>query len=360
MYTIPDLSRHFHPVLAARELRQKPVRVLLGGRPYVLFRDQAGKAAALFDRCPHRFAPLSEGHVRPDGRLACPYHGWHFDGEGKGCNPHQPALAKCDAQSLQTVERYGYVWMAARETAPGDFPSMDWEGYELAGSFTTLFEAPLHVALANFSEDEHLPHVHTRLGWDERGASEVTFEAESYEDRSEVLYKGPQRPSPLIRFLLVKPGDTFHNQWVTRFDPLRHLYSFHWTDRETGDARPLRLRTMIFQLPETAETTRFHVFLFVSLKAPRLRFLMPVIKRAAVALGRHEINDDAALVKMVAGTPYEMKGMRLDKFDKPVIHNNKLLRTLYFGEAAGATDAQPQGQASAASKPAPGPRAVAS
>ena len=94
METTPDVTRYFHPVLAAKKLGGKPVRVLIAGRAYVLFRDRAGRAAALVDTCPHRFSPLSRGRVRSDGRLACPYHGWHFDAEGKGCNPSQPTLAK--------------------------------------------------------------------------------------------------------------------------------------------------------------------------------------------------------------------------------------------------------------------------
>lgn len=347
METMPDLTRFFHPVMASSALKGKPVPVRIAGRGYVLFRDREGQPAALLDRCAHRFAPLSRGRVRADGRLACPYHGWHYDAAGRGCNPQQRALAKCDVPSFQVVERHGYLWMAAREAPPGEFPTMEWEGYELAGSFTALFEAPIHVALANFSEDEHLPYVHTRLGWDERGLSEVTFEADNYDDRTEVRYTGPQRPSLLLRSLLVNSGDTFHNHWVTRFDPLRHLYSFHWTDRETGEMRPLRMRTMIFQTPETERTTRFHVFLFLSLRDSGLRFLLPVIKRAAVWLGRHEVEDDRRLTRMMADAPPEMKGMRLDKYDKPVIHNHRLLRTVYFGEAAGR--GQPSGAAVAES-----------
>ena len=53
------------------------------------------------------------------------------------------------------VERHGYLWLADRGTPEAALPALLWEGFELAGSFTQLFEAPLHVALDNFSEDEH-------------------------------------------------------------------------------------------------------------------------------------------------------------------------------------------------------------
>jgi len=35
--------------------------------PVVLFRDETGKPRALFDRCPHRFAPLSLGKLCDGG-----------------------------------------------------------------------------------------------------------------------------------------------------------------------------------------------------------------------------------------------------------------------------------------------------
>lgn len=332
MNSMPEVTRYFHPVLASKKLRRAPVRVELAGHAYVLFRDGAGQPAALVDRCPHRFAPLSQGRVRADGRLACGYHGWNFDVTGDGRSPSQPSLTKCGVRSFQIIERFGYLWMADRETPLANFPSMEWEGYEYAGAFDTIFEAPIHVSLANFSEDEHFPYVHTRLGWNDRALEEIHFEADNYDDRSEVRYRGPQRPSPYLKFLLVRPGDVFYNEWVTRFDPLRALFSFKWEDRQTGKVRPLKLKIMIYMTPETAMTTRFHVFLFVRLDAPRLRFLMPVARRAAMLMGWHEVRDDAAFARHLAHTPYDMKGMRLDKFDKPVIHNNKLLRTIYLAE----------------------------
>lgn len=64
-----------------RALGKKPMRVVADSIPLVLFRDGAGKAHALHDRCPHRHAPLSSGRV-VEGRIECPYHGWQFSGRG--------------------------------------------------------------------------------------------------------------------------------------------------------------------------------------------------------------------------------------------------------------------------------------
>ncbi len=332
MQNAPDVTRFFHPVLPARKLKGEPARVVLNGQAYALFRDSTGRPAALLDRCAHRFAPLSAGRVRPDGRLACPYHGWHFDAEGRGCSPSQPSLIKCDVPSLRAVERHGYVWLAGRDVPLSSLPEMEWEGYELGGSFEYLFEAPLHVSMSNFTEDEHTPFVHTRLGWDEAHAGEIEFEASNFEDRTEVMYRAPQRPSPYIKVMGLKAGDIFQNSWVSRFDPVRTLYTISWSDKKTGRERPVTLRVVIHMNPETERTSRFHVFIFLKTESRLFRRMMPLVRRAAKALTWYEVDDDARFISHVADTPYEMKGMRLGKFDKPVIHNLKLLRSLYYGE----------------------------
>jgi len=57
--------------------------------PVVLYRKADGHVAALQDRCPHRFAPLSMGKIVHGDALQCPYHGLEFNAAG-ACvlNPH--------------------------------------------------------------------------------------------------------------------------------------------------------------------------------------------------------------------------------------------------------------------------------
>ncbi|MCP3139229.1 Rieske 2Fe-2S domain-containing protein [Pyxidicoccus xibeiensis] len=337
MEPTPDVIRHFHPVLPARALGKQPVRVEVAGRAYALFRDASGRPAALADACPHRFAPLSKGKVRADGRLQCPYHGWRFDAEGKGVNPSQPELKHCDARSFQVAEHHGYLWLAERSTPLSALPDMEAEGYVYGGHFSTLFEAPLHVSLDNFSEDEHTPYVHTRLGWDDPRADQVQYEARTLEDRTEVRYRAPQRAAPLIKLLGVRDGDFFENQWVTRFDPVRSQYTVSWTS-PSGKARPFITRANIFFVPETVRTTRLVVFSFLRTEVPSMRPLLPLAAKAAVALTWWEVRDDSRFIPTVADTPYSHKGMRLDKYDKPLVHQRKLMERIYYRVGA---EAQP-------------------
>ena len=57
-----------------------PIR--LGGKPYVLFRDEQGHLGLIGRHCPHRGADLCYGRLEDNG-LRCPFHGWHFDRTGQ-------------------------------------------------------------------------------------------------------------------------------------------------------------------------------------------------------------------------------------------------------------------------------------
>jgi hypothetical protein len=57
-----------------------------------------------------------------------------------------------------------------------------------------------------------------------------------------------------------------------------------------------------------------------------------MLRKLAVALSWYEIRDDARFIPTVADTPADLRGMRLGKYDKPLIHNHKLLEQLYWGE----------------------------
>ena len=104
----------WYAAASAAELADRPLARTLLEQRLVLYRGPDGRAAALRDRCPHRFAPLSMGRVTPQG-IACPYHGMTFGADGR-CRrvPGQeavPSAARVDA--FPVLEAYGlvFVWM---------------------------------------------------------------------------------------------------------------------------------------------------------------------------------------------------------------------------------------------------------
>jgi phenylpropionate dioxygenase-like ring-hydroxylating dioxygenase large terminal subunit len=114
------MSDHWQAVALSRDVREKPLRVLLEGAPVVLFRAN-GKLAALQDRCPHRHAELSKGRIC-DGALECPYHGWRFDTEGTcvAIPGHLGDLPRARVPRYLTHEREGAIFVTKGK--PADLP----------------------------------------------------------------------------------------------------------------------------------------------------------------------------------------------------------------------------------------------
>jgi vanillate O-demethylase monooxygenase subunit len=89
--------------------------------PMVLFRDSAGRPAALLDRCPHRLLPLSKGTLRGDA-VECGYHGLTFDCSGRCVRaPGQeriPPAAR--VPSYAVAEHLGMIWVWPGDAALAD------------------------------------------------------------------------------------------------------------------------------------------------------------------------------------------------------------------------------------------------
>jgi len=97
------------------------------GEPIVIYRKSDDTIAALEDRCPHRFAPLSMGKVLPGDRLQCPYHGLEFDAAG-ACvlNPHGakniPSRAKVKTFPIVEKHKAAWIWMGDKPADPAKIP----------------------------------------------------------------------------------------------------------------------------------------------------------------------------------------------------------------------------------------------
>ena len=73
----------------AEELDNGLLARTIMNQPMVIYRDADGKVGALEDRCCHRGAPLTHGHVSEMG-LQCGYHGLTFDTTGQMCRYSRP------------------------------------------------------------------------------------------------------------------------------------------------------------------------------------------------------------------------------------------------------------------------------
>lgn len=140
-------------------------------QPIALFRDADGKAYAMRDRCPHRFAPLSLGTVL-DGSLQCPYHGLRFDGDGQCVhNPHgNGAIPKAACvRSYPLVERHSALWIwlgdptRADESLITDFGSMNQTDF-FVGTGHMQIDGNYELETDNILDLSHIEFLHPLLG----------------------------------------------------------------------------------------------------------------------------------------------------------------------------------------------------
>lgn len=175
----PSLRSAWHPVIRASDLGDEPVQVRLLGEEWVVVRLN-GEVTAFADRCPHRLAPLSAGHVDRDSDrqvLRCGYHGWCFETSGActsvpalGPDARVPPRARAAAPAGVAVH-LGLVWIAP-ETARAPLPDAPIADHEL-DRFTSGDLPVLHASagagllIDNFLDVAHFPFVHAATIGDE-------------------------------------------------------------------------------------------------------------------------------------------------------------------------------------------------
>lgn len=160
---IPD---HWYPACPSSRLEpETPTAIEFGDMPMVLFRDTQGTPHALLDRCPHRGIRLSLGRWR-EGRIACGYHGWEFDGDGSLV--HVPSLgmgASCpavDVADFPTVEadHYVWVWIAGEHAKPTYEPQLHGLCAGTWIQFTAVWECNVMPGVENQLDVAHTKFSH--------------------------------------------------------------------------------------------------------------------------------------------------------------------------------------------------------
>ena len=214
----------------SRQLRTRPLARTIVDEPLVVFRDQAGVAGCLRDRCLHRNMALSRGKVTKDG-LQCSYHGWAWGRDGKcmdipasckGCGVYESLKVR----SFPTVEKQGFVWVWMGADAPSSQP-MDFPRFTDTGWHHWVMEREFpgnaFHCVENFLDVPHTAHVHRGLF---RGSEskEVEIEITSGRDWIQAEFLNEERMESLIGRLLVPKGeeivhtDRFQLPYVTRVD----------------------------------------------------------------------------------------------------------------------------------------------
>jgi len=235
--------------------------------PVLLFRDKAGEAKAVLDRCPHRFAPLSMGKVE-DGAIVCGYHGLAFAGNGKCIhNPHGPVVSALNVTAFPVRERFYGLWIWMGDPALADdslLPDLEFVNEAPATAFSTGYlhgQGNYQLYADNLLDLTHVDFLHpTTLGGGSITRTKPVFEQEG----NAVAIKWHPRnetPSPVHRGLLglADDDDQRVDSWTEVYWEAPSLIQIVTGVVPTGVARPPEdsARAIHVLTPESAHSTHY-------------------------------------------------------------------------------------------------------
>ncbi|WP_116365219.1 Rieske 2Fe-2S domain-containing protein [Parahaliea mediterranea] len=165
-------ARGWHIVLFSRELEPGEVkRFHYFDREFVIWRGESGEAFVVDAYCPHLGAHLASdgGRIRGNA-IACPFHGWVFEGSGECIEiPYAKQIPPRARQALKgwpVLERNGFIaiWYCPEDSEPVDYlPAIDdwgpgkWGDWQFQRS--RIRAQPCDV-IENIVDIAHFPHVH--------------------------------------------------------------------------------------------------------------------------------------------------------------------------------------------------------
>ncbi len=160
------LINDWHPIASVAQLNVNPIlAVRLLAEDLVVWTHK-GEYFAWRDLCMHRGARLSPGKIVNDC-LACPYHGWHYNTEGKcvhiPTHPEQIPPEKAVVKTYLIKERYGLLWVCLGEPSNDIPPFPEWSNPDMGKGVCGPYE---HIKangprlIENYLDAAHFPFVH--------------------------------------------------------------------------------------------------------------------------------------------------------------------------------------------------------
>jgi len=258
--------------LAAWDHEVKPgelfARTLLE-EPIVLYRDEAGTAHALRDRCPHRFAPLSKGQLCA-GQVQCGYHGLRFGADGHcSFNPHGDGRIPRAAvvRAYPVVERYTALWIwmgdAARADAAQipDFDSSMSPDKRVVGQGYLHVKANYMLEVDNILDLSHIQYLHgDNLGSDTVAGAETSLEQAGNDVYSKRLARNERLTEALEAQYRLPPGQPVDRWLDTRWSaPATMELWVGAAPAGSADPRSVGKRQPYLHVftPETAKTAHY-------------------------------------------------------------------------------------------------------
>jgi phenylpropionate dioxygenase-like ring-hydroxylating dioxygenase large terminal subunit len=329
-----SLPRHWYAACFTHELGRRPLGRVVHGVPMALFRDGAGVAAAVLDRCPHRNVALSLGRCA-GGELQCAYHGWRFDRSG-ACRAVPGLVDTITDRPARRVdvfpamERDGIVWVVPSadppvHDQPPPLPHVGARGYATIRR-TVRMDGSLYAAVENALDVPHTSFLHRGLlrGRHERVPVEATVRHGP--GTVEAIFRGEPRPPGIAARLLSPAGGEVEH--VDRF----LLPSLSQVEYRLG---PSHLVITTAFTPVAPAVTTLHATVTFRVGAPAW------LVRAVVApVAGQILRQDARIIRAQTDNIARFGGERFANTPIDVLgpHILRLLRNAERGELAGDDD----------------------
>jgi phenylpropionate dioxygenase-like ring-hydroxylating dioxygenase large terminal subunit len=160
------LKDYWYAAAWATEIGQKLTGRVVLNEPVVFFRKKDGTPVALEDRCAHRRAPLSLGHLIDD-QVQCVYHGLVYDCTGKCVRvPGQKQVSETfGVRQYPVRERHKFIWIWMGDPALADdskipaFTLLDDPSWATCADY---FHVPANYMLIvdNLCDLSHVAYLH--------------------------------------------------------------------------------------------------------------------------------------------------------------------------------------------------------
>jgi vanillate O-demethylase monooxygenase subunit len=314
-------------------------------QPIVLYRDNEGAVHALFDRCPHRFAPLSMGRLCEGGRsIQCGYHGLRFGADGKcNHNPHGdgriPAAAA--VKSYPVVERWSLLWIWLGEPEKADpalipsYPFLD-AAHWYVGKAQMEIEANYVLESDNILDLSHIELLHPgTLGAGQSGEGKTTVTQEGNTVWSRRVVRNEILPAFLYEVTGLPKGEPCDRWLDVRWDAPSCMYlqadmAPAGTPREQGVLTP---QVHLFT-PASEQKTWY----FYALAMPKAlgEWAAEAAQHRVAGLREPFLHEDKPMVeaqqRALAGRSFwEMKPVLMD-VDAPAVRARRVLEQMLAAE----------------------------
>jgi phenylpropionate dioxygenase-like ring-hydroxylating dioxygenase large terminal subunit len=185
------------------------------GETLAFYRREDGSPVALFDRCPHRFAPLTRGKVLPNDRVQCGYHGLEYAPSG-ACvhnpfgNGNIPPTAIVRSYPVVEKDRMIWVWPGAGTPDHDAIPDFAMIGTALPQHVAKLdfirIAASYRLVVDNLLDPSHTSYLHAgSLGNAEMVAS-AKNSVESTDREVVVDWSSTDVPAPNLLAVMLPPA----------------------------------------------------------------------------------------------------------------------------------------------------------